>query len=113
MRDYINIGSVPSGEDCQQVPYSDYGLMLRECKQYIEAIRKVVGQEPIGAYLKVKAFPHDFGTYHEVVCEFDSDNRESFEYALKCENQAPCTWSEVGMVAPTKDVKNDVVKRRG
>ena len=49
MRDFINIGSVPCDEDCQQVPYSDYDLMLRECKQYIDAIRKVVGQEPVGA----------------------------------------------------------------
>lgn len=42
MRDYTSIGSVPCNEECQQVPYSDYGLMLRECKQYIEAIRKDV-----------------------------------------------------------------------
>ena len=110
MRDYITIGSTPCNEDCQQVPYEDYNLAMRECKQFIEAIRKALGQEPEGAYLKVKGFPHDFGTYHEVVCMFDTNNEQASEYAFKCESDSPSTWAEVGMVSPTKEIEKDVVK---
>ena len=109
MRDYITIGSTPCNEDCQQVPYEDYNLAMRECKQFIEAIRKALGNEPERAHLVVKGFPHDFGTYHEVVCYYDTANEQSSEYAFKCESDSPSTWAEVGMVAPTKEIEKDVV----
>lgn len=101
MRDYINIGSTPCEESCEQVPYKDPGKAKRECLQYIEAIRKKLGNEPQGAQLKIKSFEHDFGTYHEVVCYFDDTLEESQEYAFKCEGESPATWAEVGMLAPT------------
>ena len=100
MRDFLNIGPTPCDEDCEQVPYKNPDKAMRECKQYIEAIRKKLGQEPEGARLAVKGFPHDFGTYHEVVCHYDTERPESEEYAFRCEGESPSTWVEVGMVAP-------------
>lgn len=101
MRDFLNIGCTPCEESCQQVPYTDPGLARRECLAFIKAIRKKLGNEPEGASLQVNSFPHDFGTYHEVVCYYNDTMPESEEYALLCESDAPATWREVGMVAPT------------
>lgn len=100
-REYITIGPVPSDEDCAQVGAADYRERARrETRGFIEAIRKTVGVEPDNASLIVKAFPHDFGTYHEVVCYYDTDDKESMNYAFRCEAQAPRNWTEAGMVAP-------------
>ena len=107
MRDYIEIGSTPCEENCQQVPYQDHELAMREVRQFIEAIRKVVGVEPPGAHLRVRANPHDFGTYHEVVCYYDTNNEAAAEYAFDCENKAPRTWEEAGMVAPVSKPINE------
>ena len=93
MKDYLNIGSSPPEEDCCMVGSCNYAYNAKkECLRYIDCLRKFVGVEPFGAELKVKSFPHDFGTYYEVVCYFDDDIPESLEYALKCEGEGPMTW---------------------
>ena len=100
MRDYIDIGPVPSDEECTPVG-EDREKEMRECRAYIEAIRKKLGNEPKGASLKIKSNPHEFGSYLEVVCYYEEENETATEYAFKCEGEAPTTWAEVGMVAPT------------
>jgi hypothetical protein len=101
MRDYLVIGSSPCEEDCVQTGSENYSArQKKECRLYIEAIRKKLGKEPQGASLKLKSFLHDFGAYQEVVCYFDTELPESEEYAFKCEGESPATWSEVGMTAP-------------
>lgn len=95
MRDYLVIGSSPFDEPCVQVGDPNYHVLSRqECGRFIDLIRKKLGPEPVGAQLAIKGFPHDFGTYHEVVCYYHDDNRESFDYALRCENEAPSKWEE-------------------
>ena len=93
MRNYFCIGSSPSGEDCVQVGQPDYRRKaIAECYRFIELIRDTLGPEPEGAELRIKAFDHDFGVYHEVVCWFDTDIPTSVEYAQACESDAPTTW---------------------
>jgi hypothetical protein len=93
MRDYISIGPSPCDEDCAQAGTSGYHEQaMKECKAYLHQIRREFGEEPVGARLAVKPFPHDFGTYYEVVCYFE-DSEEAAEYAFKCECPAP-TWDE-------------------
>jgi hypothetical protein len=95
MRDFINIGSTPYDEPCAQVGTPDYReKALAECKKFIQLLRKKFGPEPESAELRVKAFPHDFGTYYEVVCFYDTDSQESVDYALRCEGETPATWEE-------------------
>lgn len=95
MRDYIDIGSAPSGEDCAQVGAEDYHSRVRvECNRFIGLIRKTLGPEPEGARLSVKAFSHDFGTYHEVVCYFDDNSEEAMRYAFRCQDEAPTRWEQ-------------------
>jgi len=93
MRDYLTIGSVPCEEECVQVGAENYYEESRkECKRFIELLRKVFGFEPEGATLRVKAFPHDSGTYHEVVCYYDEAYPDSVDYAFELESNTPCTW---------------------
>ena len=93
MRDYLVIGSAPHEEDCVQVgdPHY-YRKMLVECLRFIELLRTMFGPEPEGAELRIKAFEHDFGTYHEVVCWYDTMFPASFAYAQRCEEEMPDTW---------------------
>jgi hypothetical protein len=92
--DYVVIGSSPSEESCVQVITGESYLpeMRKECNRFIERIREVCGDEPEEARLKVKEFPHDFGPYLEVVCEFCVDNEWAEEYAYFVEENAPITW---------------------
>jgi hypothetical protein len=93
MRDYFCLGPTPSEEDCAQVGQQDYRKnALSECQRYIELIRDTLGPEPEGAELAIKSFPHDFGTYYEVVIWFESNDAAALAYAVRCEDEAPRTW---------------------
>lgn len=111
MRDYLYIGSSPPAEDCVQlsdeVLYQD--AMIAECNAYIKALRKVYGEEPGSARLKVKREPYDSGDYFEVVCFYDVNDHEAAEYAFKCESgEGLQRWSDAGM-SVTQRIENGVV----
>lgn len=94
MRDYLDIGPAPCNESCQQVgmPSFDAAKERAELEAFRSQIRRVLGAEPEGAQLSIKAFPHDFGTYREVVCYYDTENEAAAEYAYRCEGNAPEQW---------------------
>lgn len=103
MKDYLSLGCAPTDEDCAQVGSDDYGpRSRRECRAFVRALRKKFGPEPEGARICVKKFPHDFGSYREVVVEYDDDNEEALQYALKVEDDLPKTWAETG-IKPEED----------
>jgi hypothetical protein len=86
MRDYINIGTVPCDEDCAQVGQEGYREQaVKECRRFIELLRKTFGDEPEGARLPIKWFDHDFGSYCEVVCWYDTRmrKRETMRFAVR------------------------------
>ena len=100
-REYIELGSAPYDEQCAQVGDDNYATnAMRECRQYIQAIRNYLGQEPDGAELGVKRFNHEYGGYWEVVVYYDSDDEKAAEYAQKCEAKAPATWADGGVTPP-------------
>jgi len=93
MMEWMELGPTPPEEDCAQVGQPDYReKAIPECRRYIDVIRKKLGPEPPGAQLKIKSNPHDFGTYYDVGCYYDEDNKEAMEYAFKCESEGPMTW---------------------
>jgi hypothetical protein len=93
MRDYISIGPAPADEQCAQLGADDYyELVMEQCRRFREVIRKHIGPEPKGAELKIKSFPHDFGTYYEVVCYYDDAYPDAVDYAFRCEAESPLTW---------------------
>ncbi|MFO0812101.1 MAG: hypothetical protein U0796_02715 [Gemmatales bacterium] len=102
MRDCLDIGPAPAEETCVSVGEQDYARKAKiECQQFIEAIKKSCGEPPLGADLRVKSNPHDFGNYYSVACYFDEQYPESVEYAYKCEAHAPTTWEAVDMHPPS------------
>jgi hypothetical protein len=94
MRDYINVGPVPANEECQQVGTASYDPLKarEECTKFITHIRDVLGNEVGTARLGVKSFPHDFGSYYEVVCFFDDEDEAGINYAYQVESDAPVKW---------------------
>lgn len=92
--DFFNIGSSPPEEGCAQVGDVDYSEKSRqECQRYIQVLRAKLGPEPETAQLRVKSFPHDFGTYREVVCYWQ--DQAGMDYALLCEGAGPLNWDDV------------------
>lgn len=90
---HVSLGATPGDEECAQLGSPSYHERAREeCQRYINQIRKLNGPEPEGAKLKIKSFPHDFGSYLEVVCEYDSDSDAATAYAFEVENDLPANW---------------------
>lgn len=95
MRDYLSLGSTPVEENCAQVGSPDYYEKVREeGKRYIELLKKKFGEPPAGAFFKLKGFPHDFGTYHEVCIIFDDEDEAQADFAFHVENNLPSTWED-------------------
>lgn len=95
MRDYFELGPTPADEQCEQVgPNFNAQKARKESLCYIKQLRREFGEEPEGARLTIKSFPHDFGSYSEVVCYFEDQIKESVEYAFKCEN-GMTEWDEI------------------
>lgn len=93
MRDYITIGSVPAGEKCAQLGSEDYYSQSRaEGRALIGQLRRILGAEKGSAQFAIKGFPHDFGTYHEVVCYFDDSDEVGADYAYTAEGELPEEW---------------------
>jgi hypothetical protein len=93
MRDYLDIGSTPPGEECAQVGSDGYEERARsECQRFIDLLIRTIGVPPPGAALRIKAHTHDFGTYYSVACYFDPYDEESYNYAFKCESECPEYW---------------------
>ena len=94
MRDYLHIGPVPADEDCLQVGYASEANMRAECRKYAAKLILAFPPPP-GTSLRVKACPHDFGTYYEVIVEFDDNDEGAAQYALMVESDSPGTWAEL------------------
>ena len=91
-RDYYTLGASPYEEDCAQVGSEGYsGRALVECRVYLDQIRRVT---KTGLSLTVKGFPHDSGTYHEVVIWYNPDSEAEEEEMLRVEQELPATWDD-------------------
>jgi hypothetical protein len=93
--EYLELGSAPADESCAQVGSENYYEQMRaEAVRYIQLLRKRFGEEPPGALFRLKAFPHDFGTYHEVCIVYEIENEEASEYAYAVESNLPANWTD-------------------
>jgi hypothetical protein len=93
MQDFVTLGTAPIDEPCAQLGRDDYDDTVKEeCRRFIRRLRQTFGDEPSGARFAIKSFDHDFGTYYEVVCLFDTDDEEAAHYAYRCEEELPLTW---------------------
>ena len=95
MRDYITLGPCPCDEDCAQVGQDDYSERSRkECRAYFCQLRRQFGEEPEGTMFGAKSFPHDLGSYREVVIYYNSENGAALDFAYKVEDELPGEWDE-------------------
>ena len=92
MRDYLNIGSTPHEEPCAQVGRDDYNkLSTIECKAFAHQCHRALTAkygEDYTVEIRVKSFPHDFGSYKEVVVYYNPDIESDFQQALYLEGEA-------------------------
>lgn len=96
------LGPCPAEEDAAQSTDPDFHARNKaECLAYITAIKRVCGEPPEGATLRIKAEQHDYGQYREVAVEFDATKPEAVAYAVKCDENAPTTWEQAGMAVPS------------
>ena len=81
MKDTFEIGSTPNDETCQQVgPNYDSIKARAECRAYINQLKRVYGNEPIGCNLKITEHMHDAGLYHEVTVVFTDETDLHSDY---------------------------------
>ncbi len=67
-----------------------------EASAMLGQLRRVIGLAPYGIELKIRSVPHDFGSYLEIRCYYDSDNidQKSMVYIDKLEMEWPEHWDE-------------------
>ena len=91
MMDYIELGPTPSGEDCEQLgPNYDSRRAVIECSTYANQLKRMFPD----CRFTVKRFPHDFGTYMEVVVNYDTDSEEETELAYDVDSGYPESWDD-------------------
>ncbi len=106
MFDYIELGSTPYGESCSQVGDADYYPKMRaESKRYIEQLEKRFPQlAEVRCTLRVKGFPHDFGTYHEVCICYNEDDVIAVNFAYFVDSNLPEFWNDAKILTCGLDV---------
>lgn len=107
MRDYLTLGSTPSNEDCAQVGNSDYGIRSKiETTAYKNQLYRIFPEVLNSKTLSfsIKIFQHDFGSYKEVVINYDDDNEEEYNNIVitKIDKNIPEDWDEEAL----KEIKN-------
>ena len=98
-RSYLSIGCSPAAENCVQVSQTvDYfDDMMAECRKFRDMlIAKFTNCNKVE--IKVKTFPHDFGTYAEVVVYYSETDPESEAQAIFIENNMPSYWTETDVL---------------
>jgi len=104
----LEIGCAPHEEDVAQVGDPDYGAKSSlECRAFIGQILRAYPEaksfiESDVMDIRIKSFPHDFGSYKEVVLSVDDSNEAAVDLAFEIEGDAR------GMLA-----KWDVEAQRG
>lgn len=99
MVETIDLGPAPASEDCVQLGVDGYEIKANaECSAYINQLRRIYaaahnGEQP-PCRLRIKANPHDFGTYYEVVASFKDTDEAATNAAFWLENNSPLTWDE-------------------
>lgn len=99
-RDYLTLGPTPCGEACEQLGDNYNPSKARdEMAVYIAQLkRQFPDYEAKDIYFRTKGFPHDCGTYHEVVVWFDESSEESCSAAYNVENNLPEYWDNEATV---------------
>ena len=107
--DYLELGPSPFDEECVQVTQDkDYiGDMKAEIKRYADLLEKRFINLPEKTYFKAKRFEHEFGTYYEMVVNYDNNDELSSNAAFFIESNLPATWDDATVYDMEKEAKED------
>jgi hypothetical protein len=101
MKDYIELGSTPTDEECAQLGKEGYqDRAARECAAYINQLWRLLelqygitrDSNPYQISLVRKSNSHDFGTYYEVAVRFDDTDKHAIEVAYWLDGNTPSKW---------------------
>lgn len=94
----LNIGSTPYDEPCAQVGSINYRQLARaELVAFIGQCRRALNKQfgdTLLVDVKGTSFPHDFGTYHEVVVMYDPNNEQQVQQAFWLESADISKWDD-------------------
>jgi hypothetical protein len=89
----LYLGPTPPEEPCAQVGCPNYREQaLKECRAYIRQLERIFGEPPPGARFALSRESHDFGTYYEVVIQYDVQDEDSNAFVFRVEANLPATW---------------------
>lgn len=92
--EYMELGPVPCNESCAQVGSDEYQDRAKaECRRYKALLEKTCPvPEGVEASYAIKRFPHEFGSYYEVVVKYNPNNEAACNFAFEVEGNTPHTW---------------------
>jgi len=97
MLDYLNLGPTPSNEDCAQVGSPDFKNRAdKELDAYKAQLERMFPGLETHKHMKFKKmwFPHEFGSYGEIVIVYDDSNELEAATAIEIEWNTPSYWDE-------------------
>ena len=87
------LGPTPAEETCAQVGSPNYHEQaLKECRAYTQQLARHFGEPPPGARFTLTREIHDFGTYFEVVVQYDPEDEAAHAFACRVEDDLPARW---------------------
>ena len=99
-RECLELGPVPASEECQQVDgiNTDYDKLIDECRRYKDQLETIFPDRlDHCCSFAIKRYPHDFGTYMEVVVYYfepEEEDTDSLDFAFFVESNLPDTWED-------------------
>lgn len=103
--EYIELGPTPYDEQCSQVGDDDFAVRsTKEMTVYKNQLNRMFPEVANSQTLAfaIKWFPHDFGTYGEVVVKYIPGNEEE-DIVYHIERNLPAYWDneskkELGLI---------------
>lgn len=99
-RETMDLESTPMEEDCASVGDADYTRRAKvECTAYMNQLYRIRPKpEDSTARLRIKANPHDFGTYYTVEAVWDLADEAGNEWAYYLEANMPAYWDNEALL---------------
>jgi hypothetical protein len=113
MYDELTIACTPLDEPCVQVGSDLYGKWARkECRAFLNQCYRLLDAsfEVTEVSLRIVSFPHDFGSYMEVVARYNEESEAACEQAFWLEANTPQHWDKQARLELTKEYFADIKK---
>jgi hypothetical protein len=96
--EHLTLGPTPAAEDCAQLGSDNYREKSRiEGRAYINQLKRMFPELLPTMKFMLKGFPHDFGTYYEVIVRYPMDDEQAEMMAFDIENSIPENWDDAAL----------------